>query len=468
MKILAYLKDLVAPVSTNRRIFRAAATVGVISVGVKSIATLKEVAVANYFGRGEVIDAFLVAFLLPGFVVVLVAGSLNAALVPTFVQVRQNEGEEAARQLFSSCMLGSQALSIGLAILMAATANFLVRAIAPSFSAANSQLCTHLFRFLLPIIVCGGVTANCAALLNANKCFWLPALSPILTPLFAVALLLTRARTFGVLCLVFGALLGGFLECVLLGLALSRRGIHLWPLRFADTPYVRQVGRQYIPLLVGSLLVSGVTVVDQSMAAWLSPGSVAALVYGNRVVSVLVALTATSLSAAVIPYFSEMVASRNWAACRHTLQTYTRNLLLLMTPVCVLLIAFSPAVVRLLFQRGAFTAKDTLVVSRVQAMYALQIPFGAAGLLYVRMLTAMKRNDLVMISAGISLVLDVILNLICMKFFGVAGIALSTSLFYAASLCFAFFMARRLLSNNIAAQIRSGSHHPELLPCSLD
>ena len=78
-------------------------------------------------------------------------------------------------------------------------------------------------------------------------------------------------------------------------------------------------------------------------------------------------------------------------------------------------------------------------------MYALQIPFYAAGLLYVRMLTAMKRNDLVMISAGISLTLDVVLNLVCMRFMGVAGIALSTSLFYAASLLFAFIMARRLL-----------------------
>jgi putative peptidoglycan lipid II flippase len=217
------------------------------------------------------------------------------------------------------------------------------------------------------------------------------------------------------------------------------------------TPEVRQVGSQYVPLLFGAVLTSGVTVLDQSMATWLQPGSVAALAYGNRIVSVVVGLTATSLSAAVIPYFSEMVGARNWEACRETLQTYTRILLLLMTPACVLLIAFSPALVGLLFQRGAFTAQDTLVVSRVQAMYALQIPFYAAGLLYVRLLTAMKRNDLVMIIAGINLALDVVLNLICMKWLGVAGIALSTSLFYLGSLAFAVVMGRRLLR---AAQSR--------------
>jgi len=101
--------------------------------------------------------------------------------------------------------------------------------------------------------------------------------------------------------------------------------------------------------------------------------------------------------------------------------------------------------VRLLYQRGAFGAADTAVVARVQAMYALQVPFFAIGLLHVRLLTALKRNDLVMASAGLNLVLDIILNLVCMRFLGVAGIALSTSLFYVGSFFFASYATRRLL-----------------------
>jgi putative peptidoglycan lipid II flippase len=185
------------------------------------------------------------------------------------------------------------------------------------------------------------------------------------------------------------------------------------------------------------------------MAAWLQPGSVAALAYGNRIVSVVVGLTATSLSAAVIPHFSEMVGAQNWKACQHTLRTYTRLLLATMIPISALLIVTSNIIVRHLFQHGAFSAQDTAVVSRVQAMYALQIPFYAAGLLYVRMLTAMRRNDLVMISAGINLILDIVLNLICIRLLGVAGIALATSLFFIGSMSFAFVMASRLLSRAI-------------------
>jgi len=440
------------PATTNRKIFQAAATVGVFSVGVKLIAMSKELAVANYFGRSDAVDAFLIAYLVPGFIVALVAGSLNAAFIPTFIQVRKEKGEVAAQRLFSSCMVWSQSLLFAFSVILAGIAPYLLRALAPGFSSAKLQMCTHFFYAMLPLVVFSGAASTFSAVFYAKKCFWLPALSPMLTPLLTFILLLMRAREWGSWSLVDGAIGGGFCECILLGVALKYKGIHIWPRWHGFTPEVRQVGTQYMPLLVGALLTGGVSFVDQSMAAWLQPGSVAALAYGNRVVSVVVGLTATSLSAAVIPHFSEMVANRNWQACQHTLRTYTRLLLATMIPISAILILTSNIIVHHLFQHGAFSAQDTAVVSRIQGMCALQIPFYAAGLLYVRMLTAMRRNDLVMISAGINLVLDVVLNLICMKLFGVEGIALATSLFFIGSMLFASVMARRLLSRSIALQ----------------
>ena len=89
---------------------------------------------------------------------------------------------------------------------------------------------------------------------------------------------------------------------------------------------------------------------------------------------------------------------------------------------------------RLLYQRGAFTPADTELVSRVQICYLIQIPFYLLGLLFVKFLSAVRRNDLLMFIAGINLILDVILNLVFMRFWDVAGIALSTSVVYICSL----------------------------------
>src|SRR5690349_2910581 len=73
--------------SANRRIFTAMMTVGALSVIVKLAATLKEVAFAHRFGASDQLDALLIAFLLPAVVMNIAAGSFNAALIPTYIEV---------------------------------------------------------------------------------------------------------------------------------------------------------------------------------------------------------------------------------------------------------------------------------------------------------------------------------------------------------------------------------------------
>jgi putative peptidoglycan lipid II flippase len=444
MGVASIITVLQRPTTVNRRIFHAAATVGVFTVLTKAVAMAKELAVANYFGRGDAIDAFLFAFMVPAFAVTLIVLSMNAALIPTYIEVREHEGKEAAQRLLSSSTLWCQMLALGLSLLMAVAGPALLHALAPSFGEAKLALTVHLFYAMLPIIVLTAVSGCCGAVLNASGCFWLPAITPMLTPIVTLLLLLGTPRL-GVWALVIGVVSGALFETVVLAAALAGRGISIMPRWWGSSTALQQVRSQYIALLFGGVLTSGVTIVDQTMAAWLQPGSVAALAYGNRIVGVIVGVAATSLTAAVVPCFSEMIAKAQWEQCRHTLNTYTRLIVAVMLPVSVVIVAGSPWIVRLMFQRGAFTAADTALVARVQAMLALQIPFYAAGLLHVRLLTALKRNDLVMISAAINLGLDVILNLICMRFFGLPGIALSTSLFYVGSLGFATVMARRLL-----------------------
>jgi putative peptidoglycan lipid II flippase len=444
MGVASIVRVVDKPKTVNWRIFHAAATVGVFTVLTKAVAMAKELAVANYFGRGDAIDAFLFAFMVPAFAVALIVGSMNAALIPTYIEVREHGDKDAAQRLLSSCTLWCQMLALALSLVMALAGPALLHTLAPGFGAAKLTLTLPLFWAMLPMIALTAVSSCCGAVLNASGCFWLPAITPMLTPVVSLLLLL-GAPQLGVWALVIGVISGALFEAVVLATALAGRGISILPRWWGSSAALQQVRSQYTALLLGGILTSGVTIVDQTMAAWLQPGSVAALAYGNRIVGVIVGVAATSLTAAVVPCFSEMIAKAQWEQCRHTLNTYTRLIVAVMLPVSVIIIAGSHWIVRLMFQRGAFTAADTALVARVQSMLALQIPFYAAGLLHIRLLTALRRNDLVMICAAINLALDVILNLICMRYFGLAGIALSTSLFYVGSLGFATVIARRLL-----------------------
>jgi putative peptidoglycan lipid II flippase len=99
-------------------------------------------------------------------------------------------------------------------------------------------------------------------------------------------------------------------------------------------------------------------------------------------------------------------------------------------PITAALVVFSEPLIRIIFQRGAFTAADTRIVGRVLAFLSLQIPFYMLAQIGVRLISALKRNSMLMVIAGVNMVLNIVFNLILMRYWGVAGIALSTSFVY--------------------------------------
>jgi putative peptidoglycan lipid II flippase len=428
-------------------IFRAALLVTVASVFVKLAATGKEFVVADFFGRGDALDAYLIAFLVPGFIVGIVSISFNAALIPTFVQVREQKGKAAAQRLLSNVTLLNQGLLLILSGVIAISGPRLLALMGSGFGPEKLALTCRLFYVLLPWVLINGLVVTWAAVLNAGESFLFSSLTPLLTPLAGMMLLIGFGRGWGIWAYATGTVLGGLCEAVLLARRLKKHGFSILPRWYGMDAETRQVCAQWIPVMAGALLVCGVGFVDQSMAAMLPAGSVAALNYGTRIIAAVAGLASNSLSTAVTPYFSRMVATEDFAQCRRTLRTYRWLTIGLTVPITILLIAFSRPLVTLLYQRGAFSAADTAIVSRVQVMLSIQIPFYALSMLHVRLISAMKRNDLLLYGAGINLTFDVIFNLICMKYWGISGIALATSFYYIVSCTYIVIAAQRILAN---------------------
>jgi len=391
--------------------------------------------------------------LVPSTVLGLVASTFNAALVPTYIQVREEQGPEAAQRLFCSVQVSTLTLLGLVSILVAAGAHFYLPLLGSGFNAGKLLLTEHLLYVLLPFIVLNGAILLWSAVLNAGERFALPALTPIVTPLVAVFALLIFGRRWGIFSLAAGTIAGSGLELLVLGCVMRARGLRLRLRWCGMTPELRQVLWQYLPLLSGAVFMSTSPVIDQSMAAMLKPGSVAALLYGNRIVSVVTMLTSAALGTAVLPYFSQMAAKKDWRSCRRTLKVYSLLILLVTIPITLALVAGSHLLTRLLYQRGAFTQADTAVVSGVQAYFAIMIPFYTWCALLVRFISSLHRNHLLGFLAVLNAVLNVLLNLVLMKWLGVAGIALSTSLVYLISCALLGFGVLKLLHKKEAERI---------------
>jgi len=438
--------------SVNRRVFGATLLIGVLTFGIKVVSLLKESFVAAAYGTGSSFDAFVVALLLPTTVISIISGSLNAALIPTYIEVRDTQDRHAAHRLYTSVLMVNVVLLVGLSALMAATSRLWLPLIASGFDADKLALTRTLLFGSLPIVVITGLSITWGALLNAGERFALVALAPALQPLAIVLGLGLLLSSLGIFALLVGTLLGVAAEALLIGSALARQGHPILPRWHGATPAVRRVFAQYGACIAGAFLVSGMSLVDQAMASHLGPRSNSALNYGSKLVGLMLSLGAASLGTAILPQLSKMVALQDWSGIRHFLKTYAKLILGITVPATILLIFLSRPMVRLLYEHGSFSPSDTDLVTQVQIFYLLRIPISTVGVLVTRTLTAMKANHILMMVSGLSFLLNIVFNYIFMQQFGVAGISLSTSAWCSVTLMYLSLALYRLLKKRAAAQ----------------
>ncbi len=449
-----------------RGLLRAAFAVGGLTAAVKLVALLKDSLVAAHFGNGATLDAFLLALVVPTFLISVAAGTLPAALTPAYIAQREHRSTTAARLLAGAVLQQSYRWLVLLSGVAALASVLLGWLPGNRLDAGTRAILPMLALALAPFTLLQGVCSAWSGLLAAEGAYSASAFAPIAQPI-GVALGIAIVPDPTVWTMVVGLLGGTLAQAAWLAWALRQRGLSVRGIAMSHVPDAERaaltdaLGRvrvQYLPAVAGAILMSATTLVDQSMAAWLPVGSVSALGYGTKVSSVLMTVGAMALSTTLLPHLSALVARAEWTALRE-LERRLRWLLLGTTiPVTIVLVLFSAPIVHLLFERGAFSAAETATVSRVQAAYLLQVPGHLLGILYVRLISALQANRLLTIGSAINLVVNVALNVVFMRRYGVAGIALSTAGVYAVSCVYLAVSAHRRLrvaeAESLAAQPR--------------
>lgn len=409
-------------------------------------ALLKEMVAARQFGVGDEMDAFVVAMLVPFYLINVIGGSLGVALVPAYVGAMRETQEHGCRALLWGVAVRTAGAALLLAAILAMSAGSIVPYLAPEFSPEKRALVGELLIILALIVPLSTLSHALTAALNARRSFGHPGLVAAVVPI-AIIVQLLLFPGLGVRGMAAATVVGYGLELLLLERLLAAGGAALRPAVEAGAivQFRRQVWRQYLPAFSGSLLMCSAVVIDQVMAGWLGSGEASALSYGQRVVGVAISLAAMGIGTAVLPFFSQLVAEGEWRKLNEAVRRYSSWLILLILPGVVLLVLLSEMIVRLIFEGGNFTAEDTVHVAAIQSVFALQIPFYVISILYVRTLSALCRNDVMMAANVISFALNIALNIWFMRLWGAQGIALSTVAVYAfAAIFFGTILSRTL------------------------
>ncbi|MEP7353808.1 MAG: lipid II flippase MurJ [Acidobacteriota bacterium] len=395
---------------------------------------------AHYFGASDDLDAFLTAFLIPSILVETATATFTPSFVPALIRVRDRQGEPAAHDLAQAGTVTMLAAVLPVAALMLIGGPSLLAWLGSGFSPAKLHTTGVLFFWMLLWLPFGALSATWRSVLNSHNRVALAACLPLLTPVISVLLLSFSSSHWGIRVLPAAVVAGAIIEAAMLAAAVHRLGyrVFLSPRAFRAsmtfTPELRLAWGQYGPQLAGAASLAVAGLIDQAVAGSLGSGSVSALSFGTRVSSVMIAIGGSAVATAVLPEFSRLSSTGQWAALRRAVRLTLLGTTAVMVAVAVGGILFAVPIVRLIYERGAFDAQSTEVVASIQRLAFLNLP-GAAALGIIQRLTAAVSSASLLIRAGVAaLLVNTVGDFLLPRWLGIGGIALASVLAHLAFL----------------------------------
>jgi putative peptidoglycan lipid II flippase len=402
----------------------------------------RDMLVTAVFGAQALASAFYTAFTLPNlFRRLLGEGALTAAFVPTLneeLRARERAGAfTLVNQVASWLFVVTGAIVVLSMLAMTQAARVATWAIGwglKAESAGRWAEAAELAVILFPYLVCVCLAAVFSAALQSLHRFLEPALSPIWLNVSMIVLLggaayagwsTTLEGQMRWLCA--GALLGGALQMVVPAIALSREG---WQPRFdfSVTDPLRQILRLMGPTVFGSAIYLINMAVSRLIGLSLNESAVVMLNLATRLMELPIGVFAVAISTVVFPLIAKYAAAGDWTNLATSYRKGMRLILVINIPAAVGLALLGTPIIRLLFQRGEFTAEDTAAMQPVLMVFALGLPFLSFVNIVLRAFYAQKDTKTPVHAATISFAVNVVLSLILMHWLDTVGLALASNI----------------------------------------
>lgn len=353
---------------------RSSAVVSLFTGASRALGLVREMLMANFFGTSLATSAFVVAFRIPNlFRRLFGEGALAAAFIPVFTETHEKEGHAAANALAGKVMT---MLAVGLTMLVAGGILLVTLLVSQDRVSPEWRMMLLLLRVMLPYMVFICLVAFCMAVLNSFHHFALPAATPIiLNVMWILALVFVCPRIgntpaeqiYGV---ALGILAAGAVQLLVQFPMLLKHNIHPRVSFVWRDAHVRRILLLMGPAALGMGVHQLNVCLDGFLAMWAAAWAPAALTFSERLIYLPLGVFATAMGTVLLPTFSRQAARDQHAEILGTLSSAAHNLMLVMIPASVGLIALAVPIVRLVFERGAFDAESTRQTARALCFYA--------------------------------------------------------------------------------------------------
>jgi putative peptidoglycan lipid II flippase len=390
---------------------------------------IRDLLSASILGANMYSDIFFVAFKFPNlFRRIFAEGAFSQSFLPTFAKNKNKA--RFAYIIFIKFFIIILILSLFVTIFR----DFVTDILAYGFSNEAKKMASPLIAINFWYLDFIFIVTFLASLLQYKNHFAVSAFSTALLNISLIAALIISKnlpKKEIIWYLSFGVLIGGFAQLIAhLIMAKKKKILRLLFIgcKREKKIDISEFKRHFLPSVFGNSTAHISAFLDTWLATFLVSGSISYLYYANRLFQLPFALFVIATSSVFFPKITKLLNSKKEDKAISMMKKIFWILLYLLILATVVGMMDSKEIIKDLFERGAFSHKDTLIAANVLNMYLIGlIPYGMAKLFSSYLYAIHKHLKAAKISA-IALGGNIIFSLILIIPFKVYGLALSSSI----------------------------------------
>ncbi len=399
---------------------------------------VRDILVVRLLGASAIGDAWQIAFMLPNIFRRLFAeGAFSAAFVPLFNRKMKGEGDQEGHSKAKAFSI--EILSVFVPILMLFSAILMIAMpgllwLFDDFGEGGrvNDTSIALARITFPYLALISITTLFAAILNSLSRFAAAAFAPVLLNICMISGLLFSLWLYGeddssaiAFALAFAVSGAGVLQLFWLYYWTVKAGFRLTIKRPKFTKDVKELGVLIVPAIFGAGVYQISRFIDLFFLGQLETGSFVYLAAADRLNQLPLGMIGIALGIAILPALSRFIANDDIGGAQRVQSNAIELGLLLTIPAAVGLFCAAEPLIKAIYFHGRFTEGDATTTASVVMMLVLGLPAYVMVKIITPNFFARKDTKTPVYTAGVALLINIILNIILIPIYGVAGLALA-------------------------------------------
>lgn len=403
-------------------------TIGLMMVTVisKILGFGREIILTYNYGATEISDVYITSSAIPITIFVSIGSAIATTFIPLLCEINKNKNKKQTIDFTNNILNIIILISIILAITGYVFVKPLVKVFAMDFSGEKLEIAINFTRIMILGVIFIGLSQMMTAWLHINKKFIVPGMIGFPYNIIIIGgIIISRKGNINIMAIsTLIAIASQFL--FQFPFALKNGYRYRFYINFKDK-YVKKMLWLVFPVFIGVGVNQINSVVDRSLASTLGDGVITVLNSANRLNGFVLGLFISTIAAVIYPNLSKLSNEENKVKFIESVAQSINIVVLLIVPISVGAIVLANPVVKIIFERGAFDSEATNMTAIALACYSIgMIGFGLREILN-RVFYSLQDTKTPMINGALAMGMNIVLNIVLIRFLGYAGLALATS-----------------------------------------